>query len=74
MVNGNYSLILKYAISGEMLSLKHTCMMGVLWQIFLGVFYRPSARHASPPVDKKTPKKFATKRPIIHVCKAETSY
>ena len=52
----------------------HTCMMGVLWQIFWEVFYRPSARFASPPGDKKPPKKFATKRPIIHVCKAETSY
>ena len=48
--------------------------MGVLWQIFWGVFYRPAARNASPPVDKKRPKKFATERPIIHVCKAETSY
>ena len=52
----------------------HTCMMGVLWQILWGGFYRPTARNASPPVDKKPPTKFATERPIIHVCKVETSF
>ena len=54
--------------------LQHTCMMGVLWQFFGGIFYRLAARYASPPGDKKSPKKIATKRPIIHVCKAKTSY
>ena len=49
-------------------------MMGVLWQILRGGFCHPAARYASPPGYKNPLTKFATERPIIHVCKIETSY
>ena len=52
----------------------HTGTMGVLWQIFVGAFYNPTARNASPPGYKKPPQKFATERPIVPVCKVETGY
>ena len=43
--------------------------MGVLWQIFLGGSILPVGSHVSPTGKIEPPKKSATERPIIYVCK-----